>query len=641
MRGIRVFTFAGMLLTLSVFLTLSAYGNYAFYHEESGRSGESIQAGIIPQPENIVYQRMQWYIDPAVRYIRGAITSVFIPSSGDYETFILDLSDSLSVDSVKRGNVHLTFSHNLSKLSISTGLIAEGTMDSVTIFYQGSPGLTGFGSFETTVTPAGNPIMWTLSEPYGCKDWWPCKQDSRDKTDSCDIFITVPEGNKAASNGVLVSGISDGNNITYHWKHRHPIAAYLVAMAVTNYVEFTNLVTTVHGELQVLNYVYPESLEQWQFEAEEIHNVLPFFDSLLIPYPFFDEKYGHAQFGWGGGMEHQTMSFMGGLNASLMAHELAHQWFGDFITCGSWSDIWLNEGFATYMTGLYFERFQYQNWIGWKIAQRVQVTSASDGSVYVYDTTETGRIFDGRLTYAKGACVLHMLRETIGDESFFRAIRNYLSDPDLKDNYSLTPDLMRHFEQETGMELGYYFDQWVMKEGFPRIRISWQQPSDLLSVNITQSPSHVSVEKFITKVPLTLFGKNGIRDTVRISLNDLSQVNYYYPGFQVDSIAADPDYDFLALYEITKLSPDDPGDIRIFPNPASVSATLLFSKPEIYPSSVRVFDVCGREVDASIMSGSVSAGMDLAFPAAVANGVYYIHLNFRELIKVIPMVVSN
>lgn len=197
-------------------------------------------------------------------------------------------------------------------------------------------------------------VLWTLSEPYGARDWWPTKQTLNDKIDSCDIFVTTPSGYKVGSNGILLNVVQDGNNVIHHWKHIHAEPAYLIAIAVADYSEYIDWVPLDSGDsLMVLEYVYPCNLLSAQLQTTDIIPTMQFFIELFGDFPF--EKYGHAQFGWGGGMEHSSMTFVGGFNHGLLAHELAHQWFGDKITCGSWQDIWLNEGFATYLEGLTYD----------------------------------------------------------------------------------------------------------------------------------------------------------------------------------------------------------------------------------------------------------------------------------------------
>src|SRR5690606_6891199 len=137
----------------------------------------------------------------------------------------------------------------------------------------------------------------------------------------------------------------------------------------TNYqvdVQYAPLST---DSLLMLSYAYPEDFGMVSSAATSLLPKITLFDQLFGPYPFAAEKYGHAQFSWGGGMEHQTMSFMGSFHPEIMSHELAHQWFGDKVTCGSWAEIWLNEGFATYLSGLAYEHHSPNFCNPWKQAK--------------------------------------------------------------------------------------------------------------------------------------------------------------------------------------------------------------------------------------------------------------------------------
>ncbi len=213
-----------------------------------------------------------------------------------------------------------------------------------------------------------------------------------------------------------------------------------MCFAVTNYSVFNNTVQLSTGVLPMQTYCYPESLSSFQNGTINTLNAMQLFDTTFGPYPFMNEKYGHVQFGWGGGMEHQTSTFVVNIGESLCAHELGHQWFGDKITCGSWKDIWLNEGFATHLASMYMEKKYPANIFSTRQNEINTITSQPGGSVEVSDTTDVNRIFDSRLSYTKGSHLLYMLRWKLGDNVFFNALRNYQTDPAVIYGFARTAD---------------------------------------------------------------------------------------------------------------------------------------------------------------------------------------------------------
>lgn len=519
---------------------------------------------------DIKYQRLEFEVNPEALYISGVVTTYFtIIANSNQITF--ELTDYLNVDSIVFNNMFIDYEHSENQLHIILSeYLYAGSYDSVSVYYHGVPPDKNSRAFEID-KHNGIPIMWTLSEPYGAKDWMPCKQTLNDKIDSVDIFVTTPVQYKVASIGILVSEeLLNGKKIT-HWKHNFPVAAYLIAFAITNYEIYSDYANLQNDNyFQILNYVYPEDIDYAKLNTPNVIDVIEFFDSLLIPYPF--ERYGHAQFEWGGGMENQTMSFMLNFSHSLMAHELAHQWFGDYITCASWHDIWLNESFATYFEGLTAEKgLADYSWETWKNKNISEATLVEIGSVYVIDTTSIASIFNHKLVYAKGAMVLNTLRGQIGDSLFFESIRNYLKDENLAYGYACTDDLISHFENTANIDLTEFFDDWIYGDGYPVYDIWWSQKTDnTLEIKINQNQTSEKVEFFELKIPIIF--KGYFSDTLIIFDNLFNGQEFNFKtNFRVENAVFDPERTILTRgSEIRKIF-DSADDFEIFvsPNPAS------------------------------------------------------------------------
>lgn len=574
---------------------------------------------------DFVYQRMEWQVDPAIRFISGKVTTYF-KSKTEALTFVeFDLSDSLTVDSVLVGNNSATFTHQNNKIGIELPQsLAFNQLDSVSVFYHGVPPSSGFGSFETSSHGAEfTPVLWTLSEPYGAMEWWPCKQSLTDKIDSIDVIVTTPEKYKTASNGILVSEQVTDSFRTMHWKHRFPIATYLVAIAVTNYESYSDYLVQENGDsIEILNYVYPEDLENAQSKTPVTVEIMQLYENLVGPYPFAAEKYGHAQFGWGGGMEHQTMSFMGNFGYGLIAHELAHQWFGDYITTKSWQDIWLNEGFATYLTGLSYENIETDWWPVWKQVYSDQVKQEPDGAVYVTDTTSVSRIFSSRLSYAKGAYLLHMLRWVIGDDDFFQGLKNYFADSAVANGFASSEDVIKHFELAADTSLTEFFNDWLYGEGYPVYSANFKTADEgKTMITLSQTTTHESVNFFEMPVPVRLYN-SGRTDSLDVRLNHTSnQQNFIVEtDFHVAELVIDPDLWLLSETDEIVGVPNIPTtqSFQIFPNPANTEITLIIPT-EIQINNIGVFDMQGNEVKRIYTPETTISVADLP------SGTYLLH----------------
>lgn len=555
---------------------------------------------------DVKYHRLEFNVDPSQAQISGNVTTYF-EAKAALNQITFDLSGTMIVSQVlQRGNP-LAFSQNSSDELIITLPTTQnvGVLDSLTVSYSGNPVSSGFGSFEVN-NHNGKPILWTLSEPYGAKGWWPCKQDLNDKIDAIDVYITSPRFNPdgddyiAVSNGLEQDQEISGLSKTTHYRHQFPIPAYLIAIAVTNYAVYTHAVENNGNPFEVVNYVYPENLSSAQMSTAVTVDIINLFSTLFEEYPYASEKYGHAQFGWGGGMEHTTVSFMGGFSRGLIAHELAHQWFGNKITCGSWQDIWLNEGFATYLAGLTVENLDGpSNFTQWKQQNVNTITSQLGGSVYVpaVDTLSVGRVFNGRLSYAKGAMVLHMLRKKIGDATFFQGVRDYLSDSDYAFNYAKSNDFITVMETASGEDLSEFFSDWLYNQGYPTYTIQWNQPtSNNINIRISQMQSHPSVSYFEAPVPLRILGTQGeILDLVLNNTINNEQFNNAI-NFVVSEVLFDPESDLISRNTSVQLNVSEENvelGFMMYPNPSS--NVVYIQKPEgLQIKEVKIYNSIGQ-----------------------------------------------
>lgn len=467
----------------------------------------------------------------------------------------LDLAQNMNVDSVLVAGDLATFQRTGDLLAVTIPAVTSGGEINATIYYQGTPINDGFGAFSFA-THNQLPLIATLSEPFFARNWWPCKDHPSDKADSVDLHITVDSRLKVASNGSLKSITNNGNGTsTTHWHESYPIATYLVSLAIADYEHYADTFYHANGAMPVDFYILSGNVEQLRANNDLVVDMLEFFTTVYGEYPFIREKYGHAQFLFGGGMEHQTCTSLGAFHDWVIAHELAHQWWGDMITCGTWHDIWLNEGFARYSEALWIEHsrgtaayHQYMNSL-----------IRLDQQVYVEDTTDAYVIFD-RVVYDKGALVLHMLRYLVGDEDFFGIITAY-AESKHKYGTATTEDFQTICEQVSGRDLNNFFQQWVYQPAIPDYRFGYYAfETD------TGWVTDLQLEQVQTEYPL-FHTDIDVRfeyaeDSVTIRLtNDRKTQNYrFLLPFEPLQCLLDPDNWIINQYTQTELSLQIAGD---------------------------------------------------------------------------------
>lgn len=574
---------------------------------------------------DVTYHRMKFTVNPSNYYISGDVTTYF-KAKQNMNTVTFDMADDLIVSSVKQRNANLTFTQNgTNELKINLPATQNtNVLDSLTIVYAGVPPSES-GGFNT-YTHSGTPGIYTLSEPFGARDWWPCKQDLNDKVDKIDVYITAPSQYTSVANGLQLNVVTNNDATkTTHFRHEYPIPAYLIAIAVTNYNVFTQQAGTAPNTFPIVNYLYPEGQAANQTNLAVTLPIMNLYEQLFETYPFHNEKYGHAQCNFGGGMEHTTVSFMGGFDRNLIAHELGHQWFGDKITCGSWNDIWLNEGFATYLSGLVIENLDGQAAFNdWKGNLITNITSSNGGAVYLTDTESqnSNRIFSSRLSYNKGGMVAHMLRFKLGDAIFFQGIKNYLADPNLAYGYATTENLKTHLETASGLDLDGFFDDWIYKQGFPTYSITAQNwGAGQARFVINQTRSHSSVSYFEMPVPVRIYGAGGQQADIVLQNTSNAQVILQAVPFQLTGIEFNPNNDIISRNSTATLGNDDFSllqAVKLYPNPASQTLNIELPSNVVMEKAV-FYNTLGQVIKESQDATSFDV-------SSLPNGVNFIKI---------------
>ncbi|MBS1573279.1 MAG: T9SS type A sorting domain-containing protein [Bacteroidetes bacterium] len=588
------------------------------------------------QNYDLRYQRMEATLDPAVNYITSAVTSHFIPNAS-MSSIYFDFTNQLVVSSVTYHGANITFSQLPTKeLKIDFPVnIPAATLDSLTVNYAGIPDPSG-DAFAVH-NQSGVPVMSTLSEPYGAQDWFPTKQSMNDKIEKFDMKITTPSQYSVASNGKLISETTIGNNKLTFWRTQYPTAAYLIAFSITNFVKINDVIG--NPPFPFVNYIYPSTAANTSTmsDIEWTKQVMNTFENYFGPYPFRNEKYGHMEFGYNGVcMEHQTMSSMNAFPRRVVAHELAHQWFGDKITCGAWNDLWLNEGFAVFGEHLANEKLLMTptEFLSYLQGQKNFITSSPGGSVYVSDSNlgNQNTLFSGRLTYSKGGFVARMIKWILGDVNYYQAIKDYMSRPNLAYKYAVTSDLNNSLLLSTGKDFTEFFNQWIYGEGYPIYTIKWKQATNLQSITIlaSQTTSHPSVSFFKMPLPIKVNGNNGEVAYFKLE-NTINNQYFTLPiSFSVSSVEFNYEYQILESNSIVQqdnsLSTQEikgNSEILIYPNPAHNEISI---QGIIKNTPYKLFFSTGQLIQKGIYQPKTT--IDISH---LEKGIYIIEINSEKL----------
>ncbi len=562
-------------------------------------------------------------------------------------TLALDLAPTMTVTAVALSDgTPLAFTHPGAALMIALpSMVPVGGTVAVDITYAGRPLVNAFGNFVFG-TRAGARYAWSLSEPYGAREWWPCKDHPSDKADSVRVTVTVPSPYRVGSQGLLEGEVSAGGMTTYEWASHYPISSYLISVAIGDYVRYQDTyvrpdsLVTRYGALTMPldNLVYNDGTSALPAAFASVDTMLAVFEDWFGPYPFANEKYGHSEFTFGGGMEHQTMTSIGSASPGVVAHELTHQWFGDSISPRAWPHLWLNEGFATYGEVIYWQAraADYPGTAEIVLDARYWSARFATGTLVLQDTTSVNDMFDGTRVYAKGGVVLNMLRYVVGDPAFRNILQAWAAEPAVHYGVATTADFKRVAEASSGMDLDAFFREWVTNgTGYPSYRYDayWQKHTGgyrvwvTLQQTQTQPQSNMSVFEMPVEIAI---GTSGGESRFQVQNDRRSQTYEFDLVSSPRSVTIDPDGWILRAEVDTVLTaqvPPNPTILSLAPNPTRDALCLLFTSQGGGRTTIGVYDVVGHLV----LSRPAVTGSGILFDtvdtSTLVSGVYFLRLD--------------
>jgi hypothetical protein len=465
---------------------------------------------------DVLSYKLDLSIDPAAEHIDGFAEVKCLVVFPSIDTVTFDFWD-MVIESVLVDGIETPFDYGGGYLDVALQVPASaGETLAVHVAYHGYPQIhsTPFWGEGIYFSPH---VIYSLQCPEGARYWYPCWDQTHDKA-MYEVSFTVPDTLFLCANGLMTDSVNSGSGvITYSWFHEHPIAPYLHLFAASNYVQLFDSA----GGIPIIHYVYPEDSANAEYDFAVIPSAIAYYSTLFGPYPF--EKFGYNESGVGGGMEHQTNVSLGspfitgtGTYEWMYVHELSHQWWGDMVTLVDWRHCWLNEGFATYSEALWWEHLYG------KPGLKSYVENLQDQYIAWEAGGHLFPVFDPPLehlysttTYEKGACVLHMLRFLMGDSLFFATLQTYGDIYKYKN--ASTNDLKTVAESVSGMELDWFFDQWIYGGGSPRLpyTIFYSSSSDSIAI-FTISESNTQTEYHVPCELMLISGADTLLDTITI-----------------------------------------------------------------------------------------------------------------------------
>ncbi len=519
---------------------------------------KAMQAKALATPNmelfDVTFYDLDLDLDHDRKVLTGSVTVVAQVVGPELSELDLNLQDSMDVTEIRAGTTVLGHDHRKDILTVTLDrTYLTGETVTIEVDYQGNPASEYFAwdTFDD------QPMIWTLSECLGSSYWWPCKDLNSDKADSVSLHVTVTDPLYVVSNGSLRGvTVTETGRSTYHWHESYPIAPYLVSLAIYPYVITEDTYHAVDGRsMPLMYYTFPAYSDDVLGGYGVVKDIMALSEQLFGPYPFIAEKYGHAHFTWGGGMEHQTCASIicvantSGYSA-FYAHELVHQWFGDMVTA-DFHHLWLNEGiaewFEAFWAGYYYSSSSYNYYMD-------SYKYLGNGTIYVENTDVESKIWDIDLVYYKGAWVIHMLRHVLGEEDFFAGLRLYLQT--YAHSSVTTEQFQAVMEAASGKDLSAFFQQWIYGEYYPVYAYSWssspvgEESGVALSIEQTQARTGL----FTMPLDVLITTDLGEQTFVVDNSEQVESYSFTVPG-QVLDLNLDPENWVLCEKELIVANP--------------------------------------------------------------------------------------
>ncbi|PWB78104.1 MAG: hypothetical protein C3F15_02450 [Holophagae bacterium] len=565
-----------------------------------------------PSPIDVTHYDLDLFLDIGEQLLSGTATIDVTAVREGLRTIELDADLGLRVLSVTLladGRLpadsprSLPFSHADDRLAaLLPDALAAGDSVTLQITYGGRA--SRFGDGVNWYSHRGFPEIFTFAEPFGARVWFPCNDRPDDKA-TVDLTVTAPAELTVASNGLEVDRSDNGDGTaTTTWSSRYPVATYLVVMDVSNYAYREWPYEAQDGStMPVVAYMYPERAEAGEADLAITPELIRVLATRFGEYPFVEEKYGNLTAAFGGGMEHQTLTTIGDFFGDpwmewLNVHELGHSWWGDFVTCDDWRELWLNESFATYAEFVWAEETYGLEYLD-QYRRDADSLFYYKGALYDNPVAFSNTVYDG------GGMILHMLRYVVGDEAFFDGLHAYREA--FAAGSATTQGFKAAMEAASGIDLDWFFEQWVYGANRPRFQYEWEAVSGP-AVRLTVTQEHSNAPYFRTPIDVRIQTVAGSEDH-RIWLEAVAEQTLEVPVSATPTgVVLDPGSRILAY-----LSPAAEPDIdfgRDFPD---LDAGQVL-RGETAPIVVPVTNTGGSELVISSIESSSSAQFRIAAP---------------------------